>query len=143
MTTEAPRLYPSMRYRDAPAAIAFLEEAFGFKRREVIANEDGTIAHAELTLGPSILMLGSDRADPLSGSRAGLGWMYVAVDDPDAHQVRARAAGAEVVVELHDTDYGSRDYAARDLEGNLWYFGTYRPSAERAQAASGVGDPMP
>ena len=35
----------------------FLEEAFGFRRREVVANEDGTIAHAELTLGPSILML--------------------------------------------------------------------------------------
>jgi uncharacterized glyoxalase superfamily protein PhnB len=140
MPNEAPRLYPSMRYRDAPAAIAFLEEAFGFKRREVIANEDGTIAHAELTLGPSILMLGSDREDPLSGSRIGLGWMYVAVDDADAHHDRARGAGAEVVVELHDTDYGSRDYAARDLEGNLWYFGTYRPSAEQATAASGVSD---
>lgn len=140
MTNEAPRLYPMMRYRDAPAAMAFLEEAFGFKRRQVIANEDGTIAHAELTLGPSILMLGSDREDRLSGSRVGLGWMYVAVDDPDAHCDRAQDAGAEVVVELHDTDYGSRDYAARDLESNLWYFGTYRPSAEPARAASGVGD---
>jgi uncharacterized glyoxalase superfamily protein PhnB len=66
--------------------------------------------------------------------------MYVAVDDPDAHRDRAREAGAEVVVELHDTDYGSRDYAARDLESNLWYFGTYRPSAESARHASGVGD---
>jgi uncharacterized glyoxalase superfamily protein PhnB len=140
MSTEAPRLYPSMRYRDAPAAISFLEEAFGFKRREVIANDDGTIAHAELTLGPSILMLGSDRDDPLSGSRVGLGWMYVAVDDPDTHLDRARDAGAEVVVELHDTDYGSRDYAARDLEGNLWYFGTYRPSADQARSSSAVGD---
>ena len=131
MTDQAPRLYPSMRYRDAPAAMAFLEEAFGFRRREVVANEDGTIAHAELTLGPSILMLGSDRDDPLSGSRVGLGWMYVAVDDPDA----------EVVVDLHDTDYGSRDYAARDPEGNLWYFGTYRPSADaKAGAASATGD---
>lgn len=140
MTSEAPRLYPSMRYRDASAAIAFLEEAFGFKRREVFANEDGTIAHAELALGPSVLMLGSDRDDRLSTSRAGLGWLYVAVDDPDAHHDRAVAAGAEVVVELHDTDYGSRDYAARDPEGNLWSFGTYRPSAERPGATSGVGD---
>jgi uncharacterized glyoxalase superfamily protein PhnB len=141
MTDQAPRLYPSMRYRDAPAAMAFLEEAFGFRRREVVANEDGTIAHAELTLGPSILMLGSDRDDPLSGSRVGLGWMYVAVDDADAHHDRAWAAGAEVVVELHDTDYGSRDYAARDPEGNLWYFGTYRPSADaKAGAASATGD---
>jgi uncharacterized glyoxalase superfamily protein PhnB len=80
-----------MRYRDAPAAIDFLERAFGFVRREVIANEDGTIAHAELSLGPSILMLGSDRDDPLVGSRAGKGWIYVAIDDPDEHCARARA----------------------------------------------------
>jgi uncharacterized glyoxalase superfamily protein PhnB len=121
-----------MRYRDAPAAIDFLERAFGFVRREVIANEDGTIAHAELSLGPSILMLGSDRDDPLVGSRAGKGWIYVAIDDPDEHCARARAAGAEIVTELHDTDYGSRDYAARDLDGNLWHFGTYRPAVEPA-----------
>ncbi len=131
MTSEAPTLYPTMRYRDAPAAIDFLERAFGFVRREVIANEDGTIAHAELSLGPSILMLGSDRDDPLVGSRAGKGWIYVAIDDPDEHCARARAAGAEVVTELHDTDYGSRDYAARDMDGNLWHFGTYRPAIER------------
>ena len=131
MTSEAPTLYPTMRYRDAPAAIEFLERAFGFVRREVIANEDGTIAHAELSLGPSILMLGSDRDDQLVGSRAGKGWIYVAIEDPDEHCARARAAGAEIVTELHDTDYGSRDYAARDLDGNLWHFGTYRPAAER------------
>ncbi len=132
MTVQAPTLYPTMRYRDAPAAIEFLERAFGFVRREVIANEDGTIAHAELSLGPSILMLGSDRDDPLVGSRAGKGWIYVAIDDPDEHCARARAAGAEVVTELHDTDYGSRDYAARDIDGNLWHFGTYRPAVDRA-----------
>jgi uncharacterized glyoxalase superfamily protein PhnB len=130
MPSQAPTLYPSMRYRDAPAAITFLHDAFGFEQRQVIANEDGTIAHAELTLGPSILMLGSDREDRLSGSRVGLGWIYAAVDDADAHHERAVAAGADVVVELHDTEYGSRDYAARDREGNLWYFGTYRPSAQ-------------
>ena len=132
MAAEAPTLYPTMRYRDAPAAIDFLERAFGFLQREVIANEDGTIAHAELSLGPSILMLGSDRDDPLVGPRAGKGWIYAAVDDPDEHCARARAAGAEIVTELHETDYGSRDYAARDLDGNLWHFGTYRPAADRA-----------
>jgi uncharacterized glyoxalase superfamily protein PhnB len=141
MTVPAPTLYPSMRYRDAPAAISFLESSFGFERREVIANEDGTIAHAELALGPSILMLGSDRDDPLVGSRAGLGWIYVAVDDADAHHDRARRAGAQIVIELHDTEYGSRDYAARDPEGNLWHFGTYRPHPMTGpQAVSSTGD---
>ena len=125
-----------MRYRDAPAAIAFLKEAFGFEEREVIANEDGTIAHAELTLGPSILMLGSDREDALLGRRAGRGWIYVAVDHPDAHCDRARAGGAEIVTDLFDTDYGSRDYTAGDPEGNTWHFGTYRPAAQAQEATA-------
>jgi uncharacterized glyoxalase superfamily protein PhnB len=53
--------------------------------------------------------------------------VYVVVEDADAHHDRAKAAGAKVTMELRDTDYGSRDYAATDLEGNSWYFGTYRP----------------
>jgi uncharacterized glyoxalase superfamily protein PhnB len=129
MAREAPTLYPSLRYRDAPAAIEFLKSAFGFGERVVYPNEDGTIAHAELAYGPSVLMLGSDK-DDLFGRRAGQGWLYVAVEDPDAHCARARAAGAQIVMDLHDTDYGSRDYTARDPEGNAWSFGTYRPSAE-------------
>ncbi|HEY2770893.1 MAG TPA: VOC family protein [Solirubrobacteraceae bacterium] len=133
MSFDAPTLYPSMRYRDAPAAIEFLKTAFGFGERVVYANDDGTIAHAELTLGPSVLMLGSAR-DDMYGERVGAGWLYVAVDEADAHHERAKAAGAEIVNELHDTDYGSRDYAARDPEGNLWNFGTYRPAADEAPA---------
>jgi uncharacterized glyoxalase superfamily protein PhnB len=129
MSTEAPTLYPVFRYHDARAAIEFLKSAFGFRERVVYANPDGTIAHAELSHGGGVLMLGSERADAV-GARAGQGWLYVAVDDPDAHLERARAAGAVIVTELHDTDYGSREYAARDPEGNLWSLGTYRPSAE-------------
>jgi uncharacterized glyoxalase superfamily protein PhnB len=119
-------IFPSLRYRDAPRAIDFLVEAFGFERHEVIENPDGTIAHAELVYGDSAVMLGTDRDDPY-GSHAGQGWMYVVVSDADAHYERARAAGAEIVRELEDQDYGSRDYSARDFEGNLWSFGTYRP----------------
>ena len=136
MPGPAPTLYPLLRYEDAPAAIAWLKDAFGFQEHQVVANEDGTIAHAELTYGSSVLMLGSDRDDALLGRRAGLGWIYVAVDDPDAHCERARAAGAEIVTELHDTDYGSREYAARDLEGNLWSFGTYRVAVTEAEQAA-------
>ena len=51
---------------------------------------------------------------------------YVVTDEPDALCARIRAAGAEVTTELHDTDYGSRDFAIHDPEGNHWYFGTYR-----------------
>ncbi len=53
--------------------------------------------------------------------------MYV--QDIDAHYARACVAGAEIVYPLRQTDYGSREYAARDLEGNLWSFGTYQPGA--------------
>ncbi len=46
--------------------------------------------------------------------------------EPDALCDRVRAAGAEITIDLHDTDYGSRDFGIRDPEGNRWYFGTYR-----------------
>jgi uncharacterized glyoxalase superfamily protein PhnB len=125
-----PTVIPSLRYKDAPRAIEFLEQAFGFKRAMVVDGEDGTIAHAELTYGPDgMVMLGTDRGDGYgsAGSHVGQGWMYVVVEDADAHYAQAKAAGAEVVRELEEQEYGSRDYSARDFEGNLWSFGTYRP----------------
>ena len=135
MPTDAPTLYPSLRYRDAPAAMDFLKAAFGFREVERIDNPDGTIAHAELAFGPSILMLGTDRDDALAGRREGKGWLYVAVDDADTACARARAAGAEIVTEPFDQDYGSRDFVARDPEGNIWNVGTYRPAPAAAQGA--------
>ena len=122
----ASSLYPLMRFSDAPAALDFLERAFGFTRRQVIANPDGTILHAELALGPSILMIGSDRDDPRLGRRAGKGWIYVAVDDADEHCRTARREGAQIVAEPFDTDYGSRDYTALDPEATS---GTLAPTA--------------
>lgn len=123
-----PTVFPLLRYRDAPRAIEWLEDAFGFERRTVIENDDGTIAHAELAWGDGMVMLASSRDDDV-GPRVGEGWTYVVVEDADAHHARAMAAGAEIVMELSDMDYGSRDYSARDFEGNLWSFGTYRPEA--------------
>ena len=132
----APDVIPSFRYRDAAAAIDWLERAFGFERHAVHGGENGRIEHAELRLGSGMIMLGSAREtdgwpsrtpDQLGGVTGGT---YVIVDDPDAHFERARAAGAEIVRGLTDQDYGSRDYSARDPEGYLWSFGTYRPSAE-------------
>ena len=116
----------SLRYRDARAAIDFLERAFGFARHAVHEDESGTIAHAELTYRGGMVMLGEQRDDAY-GDHVGQGWLYVVVDDADAHHDRAQAAGAEIVRPLEDQDYGSRDYSARDPEGNLWSFGTYQP----------------
>lgn len=128
-------LAPFLRYQDAPAAIAWLERAFGFERHLVIPDQSGGIAHAELRYAGALLMVGSARADAL-GMRAPreLGavtqGIYIAVADVAAHYARALAAGAGIVRPLADTDYGSREYLARDLEGHLWSFGTYLPGAE-------------
>jgi uncharacterized glyoxalase superfamily protein PhnB len=118
--------YPALRYRDAPAAIDWLQRAFGFEPKEVHENPDGTIAHAELSFGDGLVMLGSAKPD-MSGERIGLGSTYVAADGIDELHDRAVAAGAEIVRALEDTDYGSRDFTATDPEGNTWSFGTYRP----------------
>jgi uncharacterized glyoxalase superfamily protein PhnB len=124
-------IYPSLRYRDAPAAIDWLCTAFGFERHQVY-EEDSVVQHAELRFRGGIVMLGSERPGDLErgfGQPAGQSWLYVVVDDPDAHYQRSRDAGAEIVRELENQEYGSRDYSARDPEGNLWSFGTYDPSA--------------
>ena len=130
-------MFPFMRYHDAPVAIAWLVQAFGFEERAVYPGPDNTIAHAELGFGGSVLMLGSARNDNLGlKTSRELGavsqGVYVYVPDIDAHYARAKAAGAEILYELRDTDYGSREYGARDLEGNLWSFGTYLPGAPAA-----------
>jgi uncharacterized glyoxalase superfamily protein PhnB len=127
-------IFPALRYRDAPAAIEWLGRAFGFEPRMVVDGPDGTVAHAELAYDGALIMLGSTRppdADDYSAKVPSPGGtsLYVVVGDPDAHHERARAAGAEVVRALEDTDYGSREYSARDPEGNVWSFGTYRPGA--------------
>jgi uncharacterized glyoxalase superfamily protein PhnB len=76
-------------------------------------------------------MLGSARPDDPNGvTRPGNFSAYVVTGDPDALHARAVAHGAKVTVELHDTDYGSRDFAIEDPEGNRWVFGTY-PGAPR------------
>jgi uncharacterized glyoxalase superfamily protein PhnB len=131
-TTDTQVFYPAHRYRDAAAAIEWLEKAFGFERKEVHQDDDGTIVHAELMFGPGVVMLGSERDDRY-GPHAGHGWTYVVVDDPDALFVRASAMGAEVVQELIDTDYGSRDFSVRDPEGTS---GASVPTArlDRAEA---------
>lgn len=126
---EAPNIFPALRYRDAPAALEWLARAFGFKKQMEVPGPDGTIAHAQMSLGPGVIMLGSKRdgqgtENPWDAVDQGL---YVYVDDVDMHYERAKAAGAEIVRELQDTEYGSREYSVRDPEGFLWSFGTYRP----------------
>ena len=127
-TTPPPQVWPTLRARDARALIRFLTEAFGFIETAVYGEGD-QVDHAELAwpAGGGI-MLGSGRDDPDNpwNLQPGTFGAYVVTDDPDGLHDRALKAGATIVQELKDTDYGSRDFAARDPEGNLWSFGTYR-----------------
>lgn len=121
------KLYPSLRYRDAKAAHQWLQDAFGFEPVTLYENDHGGIAHAEMRWGDDLIMFGSAREDRY-GDHVGQGWIYATCDDPDTLYARATAAGARVTMELTDQDYGSRDFAVRDPEGNQWSFGTYEPT---------------
>ncbi|MCP9490113.1 MAG: VOC family protein [Solirubrobacteraceae bacterium MAG38_C4-C5] len=120
-------LFPILRYHDPEAAMDWLEAALGFTRHVVHRGEDGGVAHAELAFGGALIMLGGE--GPMS-KPAGSGSLYAAVADPDGLFARATGAGADVAMGLTDQDYGSREFAVRDPEGNLWSFGTYRPSGD-------------
>lgn len=126
-----PTFYPGFSYQDAPAAIAWLSRAFGFELMMRVEDGKGGIAHAEMAYQDGVIMLGS--VNPTMGPPTRQ-HTYVAIEDPDAHHDRAKAAGAKIVIELRDTDYGSRDYACEDPEGHRWYFGTYRPGPQDRQA---------
>src|SRR5512145_372114 len=112
---------PCLRYRDAPAAIEWLCSVFGFEKNLVVANEDGTIAHAQLSFGNGMIMLGSvlknrtafgrlmKQPDEIGG--AATQSLYIVVNDADAVYARAKAAGAEIAIEIKDEDYGGRGFS--------------------------------
>jgi uncharacterized glyoxalase superfamily protein PhnB len=128
--TKNATFYPQVLYRDASAGMAWLEQTLGFERREDHRDDDGNVAHAELVLGGATVMLGTAGAgrEPFRSLPAGGTHVYCAVDDVDALYTRARENGADIAVEIEDTDYGSRDFTVRDPDGNMWAFGTYRPA---------------
>jgi uncharacterized glyoxalase superfamily protein PhnB len=127
---------PCLRYRDAPRMIEWLCSAFGFKRHLVVDDDQGGIAHAQLTLGPGMIMLGSARSGNdhfgrLQSTPEVLGGTtqspYLVVPDADEIYRRAKTAGAEIVIEIKDEDYGGRVFSCRDPEGHLWNIGSYDP----------------
>lgn len=127
-------LIPGMSYRNAPEAIEWLCQVFGFHKHAVHAGPDNTIMHAELTLGGGMIMLGSVN-DKMAGmirqpdetGGAETRGINVVVDDADVVYERAKAAGAAIVAEIEDKPYGGRGFSCRDLEGHIWWVGTYDP----------------
>ena len=124
--TPPPQVWPTLSAHDARALIRFLVDVVGFEETAVYGEGD-VVHHAELAWPPGGgVMLGSARKDGAQVTAPGGFSAYVVTDEPDALCERIRTAGGEVTMELRDTDYGSRDFAIRDPEGNHWYFGTYR-----------------
>jgi uncharacterized glyoxalase superfamily protein PhnB len=122
---------PALRYADAPAAIEFLTDAFGFTVQMVVEGGEGVIEHAQLVHGGGMIMLGSDRDNEFgrlvtSDGRSSVS-IYVVVDDVAAHAERAKEAGADIVTEPEAQDYGGSNYTVRDPEGHIWSFGEYSP----------------
>jgi uncharacterized glyoxalase superfamily protein PhnB len=124
---DRPNMSPTLWYDDGPAALEWLERAFGFQKLVVIPGENGAIAHAELRFGPGVVMMGSMKPSDEATLGHARQAVSVVIDDPDRHHAQAVAAGARIVQPLADTHYGSRGYSAHDLEGRVWTFGTYRP----------------
>jgi uncharacterized glyoxalase superfamily protein PhnB len=126
---------PCLRYRDAPAAIEWLCRAFGFEKHLVVPGPSGTVAHAQLSFGNGMIMLGSvvdsefgqlmKQPDEIGGAETQT--PYVIVSDADAVYSSAKAAGAKIVRDVKDEDYGGRGFSCRDPEGHLWNIGTYDP----------------
>ena len=131
-------IIPTLKYDDAPAAIEWLCEAFGFKKHLVVPGEGNIIEHAQLTFRDNMIMLGSvkktefDKLQKTPKSVGGVGTQspYIVIDDVDAHHRQALSCGAEIVMEPEDQDYGGRAYSCRDPEGHLWNFGSYDPWEE-------------
>ncbi|MBT8272920.1 MAG: VOC family protein [Bacteroidia bacterium] len=128
-------IIPTMQYKDAPAAIEWLCNAFGFEKQLVVPGDNETIAHAQLNFGNAMIMLASETNNeygqfvksPKDLNGFNTQSSYIIVEDVDTHYSRAIAAGAKIVLDIKDEDYGGRGYSCHDPEGFVWNFGSYNP----------------
>jgi len=122
----AQTVFPYLLYEDVSAMLDWLSRAFGFEEKLRFADEDGTISHAEMSIGGGSIMMGAPGGDYRSpkNTRGFPAQVQVYVDDVDDHYARAKAAGAEIRQEPMDMPYGERRYDAYDAEGHLWMFAT-------------------
>ena len=116
---------PVVHCCDLDAGARFLVAAFGFVQHASHAADDGSVQYVELTLDGAPLGLGPHTEGSMFDT--GPSVVYISVDDIDVVHERAVAAGADILMAPTDQDYGSRDFVARDHEGNVWCFGTYQP----------------
>src|SRR5690606_8658427 len=140
-----PSIVPALIYVDPRAALGWLAKAFGFELVMLIEDDAGQVAHAEMRLGASRIMVGSEWSAPYKSPRSAGGLntqsLHIAIDtDVDAHCARAKAAGAQVIAEPEDQFYGHRTYRCRDLEGHIWTVAqpVRQVTREEAEKVSGL-----
>ncbi|MEX1247171.1 MAG: VOC family protein [Anaerolineales bacterium] len=138
MSATYPAVIPMIAYEDCAAAIAWLEEAFGFRERKEMryTDKDGAVAHAEMEAGDGLIMLATPTKEyesPLhhrEHCEAAAKWskapwvidgVLVHVADIESHYERAKKAGANMLSELQRTENGVL-YRVEDLEGHRWMF---------------------
>lgn len=152
MSIQGSAIIPSLRYREAHAAIDWLVRVFGFEKQAVYDGPNNTVMHAQLTRGKGMLMIGSATdADTdyarrwidvkETGGRETVGLCLIADSDADCEAIyeRVKAAGVEIVLELNSPEYGGRSFSCGDLEGHIWWVGSYNPWAEyKGPAAEGT-----
>jgi uncharacterized glyoxalase superfamily protein PhnB len=150
MSMQGSAIIPGLRYDDAHAAIEWLVRMFGFTKKAVYEGPNNTVAHAELTLGGGMLMLGSAS----NGGASAKFWidlketggretaaLYVVVSDDECVQIfeRVKNEGVEIVQELTSPAHGGKSFGCRDPEGHIWWVGSYNPWAEyKGPAAEGT-----
>jgi uncharacterized glyoxalase superfamily protein PhnB len=140
----------SVFYRDPKAALAWLEQAFGFEVTMAIDGppEAPEMCHYEMSCaGQGRVMVGGEWAEWVRSPASvdGANTQYVHVYLPgglDEHCERARAAGAAITAEPEDQFYGDRTYRALDLEGHGWTFATHVRDVTRSEAEAAIGQPI-
>lgn len=128
---------PYLTIQGAAKLIEFLKQAFEARETERITQPDGTIGHAEVRIGDSVVMMadaGGERQPMPSG-------IYLYVNDTDAVYKRALQAGATSLMEPADQFYGDRSAGVKDPVGNHWWVATHKedvPPAELKKRAEAV-----
>ena len=128
---------PYLLYEDVGSALQFLLTAFGFKEYgPQHRGGDGKINHAAMQLGDDVIMMGCPGPTYKNPKRLGDATqnLYVNIENVDAHFERARKAGAKILEEPADTEYGHRRYGAEDPEGHRWFFAQEIAAKTKTQA---------
>ncbi len=152
MAISGSTIIPSLRYHDAHAAIDWLGRVFGFTKQAVFEGPNNTVAHAQLTRGQGMLMLGSVASDTGSdtsyarrwidvketGGRETVGLCIIAESNDECVALynRVKTEGAEIVQELNSPEFGGKSFSCSDPEGHIWWVGSYNPWGLHEHAAA-------